>query len=148
MRAMNVLMVEDNRGDIVLVQEAMTELGVEHRLNVVSDGVEAMKYLLAQEPYADATRPDLIVLDLKLPRKNGREVMEEVGSHDDWRNIPVVVLSSSRSELELAKAINMSVRRYMVKPSTFAGYVELVRSIEAFYLKEEREGDERNNERQ
>jgi CheY-like chemotaxis protein len=143
---MNILMVEDNRGDVVLIQEAMTKLGLEHRLTVVSDGVESMNYLLAQEPYANVIRPDLIVLDLKLPRKNGREVLEAIDGNPDWRTIPVVVLSSSRSELELAKAIDIPLKRYMVKPSTFAGYVELVRSIEAFYRQEGGARERRHDE--
>jgi CheY-like chemotaxis protein len=133
---MDVLMIEDNRGDQVLIQEAMAKLGLEHRLTVVRDGVEALKYLRAEEPYAGGARPDLIVLDLKLPRKNGREVLEEIHGAPAWSRIPIVLLSSSRSELELARAIPVPVRRCMVKPNTFAGYVELVRSIEAFYRQE------------
>ncbi len=126
-------MIEDNRGDRVLVQEALAKLGIEHRMNVVHDGAEAMKYLRAETPYADAFRPQLIVLDLKLPRKNGREVLEEINGNPEWRTIPVVLFSSSRAELELAKAIKLPILTYRVKPSTFAGYVEMVRSIVAFF---------------
>lgn len=132
---MDMLMVEDNRGDVVLFEEAMEKLGLHYRLNVVRDGVEAMKYLRQDPPYAGAAKPEMIVLDLKLPLKNGREVLEEVLPNPDWRSIPFVLLSSSRSELELARAIKMPIQSYMVKPSTFAGYVELVRSIDAFFHK-------------
>jgi CheY-like chemotaxis protein len=126
-------MVEDNRGDVVLFEEALEKLGFHYRMNVVRDGVEALKYLRQEPPYAESFTPELIVLDLKLPLKNGREVLEEVLPNPVWRAIPVVLLSSSRSELELARAIQMPIQSYMVKPSTFAGYVELVRSIDAFF---------------
>jgi CheY-like chemotaxis protein len=104
-------------------------------MNVVRDGVEAMKYLRRQPPYENAPRPDLIVLDLKLPLKNGREVLEEMEPNPEWRDIPIVLLSSSRTELELARSIQLPAQSFMVKPSTFAGYVELVRSITAFFRK-------------
>lgn len=132
---MDMLMVEDNRGDVVLVREAMTKLGYEHRMHVVRDGVEAIKFLKKEHPYEKAPRPDLIVLDLKLPLKNGREVLEEVEPNPDWRAIPIVLLSSSRTELEMARSIRLPAQSYMVKPSTFGGYVELVRSIDMFFQK-------------
>ncbi|MFO7535016.1 MAG: response regulator [Kiritimatiellia bacterium] len=136
---MDILMVEDNRGDVVLFEEALEKLGFRYRMNVVRDGVEALKYLRQEPPYAGSFTPELIVLDLKLPLKNGREVLEEVLPNPVWRAIPFVLLSSSRSELELARAIQMPIQSYMVKPSTFAGYVELVRSIDAFFRRIEAE---------
>jgi chemotaxis family two-component system response regulator Rcp1 len=132
---MDMLMVEDNRGDVVLVREAMTKLGLDHRMHEVRDGVEAIKFLKKEHPYEEAPRPDLIVLDLKLPLKNGREVLEEVEPNPDWRGIPIVLLSSSRTELEMARSIKLPAQSYMVKPSTFGGYVELVRSINVFFQK-------------
>ncbi len=137
---MDVLMVEDNRGDVVLVREAMAKIGVDYRMDVVRDGVEAMKYLRHQPPYETVNRPELIVLDLKLPLKNGREVLEEMDLNPEWRDIPIVLLSSSRTELELARSVHLSAQSFMVKPSTFAGYVELVRSIDAFFRKSGPEG--------
>jgi two-component system, chemotaxis family, response regulator Rcp1 len=127
-----MLMVEDNRGDIVLVQEAMTKAGFDHHITVVRDGVEALAYLHRQGEYAAAPTPDLIVLDLKLPRKSGLEVLDAIRPDPVLREIPLIILSSSRSELEIAQAQHLPMRSYMVKPSTFSGYVDLVRAIEDY----------------
>lgn len=132
MRRIEVLMVEDNRGDVVLIQEATAKAGLEQTLTVVPDGVEAMDYLHRRGAYTQAARPDLIVLDLKLPRKSGREVLDEI-RHDPALNaIPVVILSSSRSELEVARSGGRPEERYIAKPATFVGYVDLVKVIEEF----------------
>ncbi|OGV73192.1 MAG: hypothetical protein A3K19_30120 [Lentisphaerae bacterium RIFOXYB12_FULL_65_16] len=114
------------------MQEAFLAAGLSCRVSVVPDGVEAMAYLCRQGKYAAAIRPDLIVLDLKLPRKSGREVLEEIRPDPDLSEIPLVVLSSSRSELELARPRTLPGQCCMAKPSTFGGYLELVRAIEAF----------------
>ena len=127
-----VLMVEDNRGDIVLLEEAMRKAGLSHHVNTVKNGVEAMAYLRRQGEFTGASRPDLIVLDLKLPRKNGREVLEEIRRDPELSDIRLVVLSSSKSELALAMADKPVAPKCMVKPSTFEGYIELVKKIEAF----------------
>lgn len=132
MKDIEVLMVEDNRGDVVLVEEAFGKLGLGHHLNVVPDGVEALEYLHHQGKYTAAVLPDLIVLDLKLPRKSGREVIEEMRPDPALCAIPLVILSSSRSELELARRRQLPRQRCLVKPSTFAGYVEMVQTVEAF----------------
>jgi len=134
MKPVEVLMVEDNRGDVVLVREAMAAAGFEHCLNVVPDGVEAMAYLHRKGPYAHAARPDLVVLDLKLPRKSGREVLDEIRPDPDLNRIPIVILSSSKSELELARSQYRPEERCIAKPSTFGNYVELVKLIETFRL--------------
>lgn len=132
MRKIEVLMVEDNRGDVVLVEEAMAKAGLAHTVTVVPDGVEAMDYLHRRGAYAEAARPDLIVLDLKLPRKSGREVLAEIRPDSALNAIPVVILSSSRSELEVARAHGRPEERCIAKPTTFAGYVDLVKVIEEF----------------
>lgn len=132
MSVVDVLMVEDNRGDVVLVQEAMARANVTHRLHVVRDGVEALEFLRRRGQHADAVRPGLIVLDLKLPRMSGIEVLEDIESCPELLRIPIVILSSSRSELDLAKRRSMPWHRHMLKPSTFAGYVELVAAINGF----------------
>ena len=141
MEPVEILMAEDNRGDVTLVREAMSELGLTHHVNVARDGVEAVDYLHRRGKYADALRPDLIVLDLKLPRKSGHEVLDDVQLDPELCDIPVVILSSSRSELEVARARRRSAYRCLVKPSTFAGYVDLVRTVETFRqtVAEERE---------
>ncbi len=131
----SVLLVEDNRGDVILVKEAMEEIGLTHRVDVVADGVEAMEFLRRSGKYAQAPRPDLILLDLKLPRKNGREALEEILLDPTLRDIPVIILSSSRSELELARAFGLPDECYMVKPGTYDGFVEQVRAIEAYRVK-------------
>jgi CheY-like chemotaxis protein len=140
MKPFEVLMVEDNRGDVVLVREAMRKAGLSYRLTVVPDGIEAMAYLRRQGKYAGATRPDQIILDLKLPRKNGREVLDEIQLDPFLHDIPLVVFSSSKSELASARSCKLQAESYIVKPSTFEGYVEFVQFIEKYRqadLKEE-----------
>ena len=140
MKSLEVLMVEDNRGDVILVQEAMRKAGLTHRVRVVKDGVEALEYLRRQGSYAAATRPDLIILDLKLPRKSGREVLDEIQPDPFLNDIPLVVFSSSQSELASARSHKFRAKSYIVKPSTFEGYVEFVQIIEKYRqagLKEE-----------
>ena len=131
-KAIEVLMVEDNRGDVVLVQEAVATAGLHYHITVVPDGVEALDYLQRRGRHAEATRPDLIVLDLKLPRRSGREFIADINPDPVLRCIPTVVLSSSRSELEVAQAQGSPSRICMVKPNTFPGYVEAAQRIEAF----------------
>jgi len=135
MRPVEVLMVEDNRGDVVLVETAIERAGLPYHVSVVSDGVEAVEFLHRRGKYAEAPRPELITLDLKLPRKNGCEVLEEIRPDPDLRAIPLVLLSSSSSELRRARSYGLPAECYLVKPSTFQGFVELVQAIEAFRCK-------------
>jgi CheY-like chemotaxis protein len=130
MKSYEILMVEDNRGDVVLLQEAVRKTGLGYHINVVPDGVEALSYLHKQGKYAEAIMPDLIILDLKLPRKSGREVIDEIQLDPSLYAIPLIVFSSSRSELELARAHKLPGQKYVVKPSKFEGYVQFVQSIE------------------
>ncbi len=132
MKPIDVLMVEDNPGDVVLLREALSSAGINYHINVMRDGVEAMEYLRGQGEHAGATRPALIILDLKLPRKSGREVLAEIAVDARLLAIPLVIFSSSRSELALARSPTLPRRAYLVKPSTFAGYVKLTGTIEAF----------------
>ena len=121
-------------------REAMRKAGLSYRLTVVPDGIEAMAYLRRQGKYADATRPDQIILDLKLPRKSGREVLDEIQPDPFLHDIPLVVFSSSKSELASARSCKLRAKSYIVKPSTFEGYVEFVQLIEKYRqagLKEE-----------
>ncbi len=127
-----VLLVEDNRGDVLLVQEAMEMAGLDHNIIAVHNGVEALEFLRRSGGHSKSPRPDLILLDLKLPRKNGREVLDEILLDPFLLGIPVILLSSSASELELARTYGLPDQCYKVKPSTFEGYIELVRFIEAF----------------
>ena len=141
MHPIEVLMVEDNLGDVVLFREALIKAGVNYQINVAKDGVDALEYLRGLGKYTHPTRPDLILLDLKLPRKNGREVMDDLRLDSDLNTILLIVLSSSRSELALAHLQNLPEQNYIVKPSTFAGYVALVKQIETIRLNDNtREG--------
>jgi two-component system, chemotaxis family, response regulator Rcp1 len=132
MKEIDILMVEDNPGDVVLVKEAMKKASLSFRMQIVSDGVEALEFLLKKGRYASACNPDLIILDLKLPRKNGREVLSELHEYPVFQKIPLVVISSSRSELELARRYHKPNQIYLTKPSTFKEYIALVKSMDAF----------------
>ena len=135
MNPVEVLMVEDNRGDVVLIETAIERVGLPYHVTVVSDGAAAVEYLYRRGKYAESPRPGLITLDLKLPRKNGYEVLEEIRRDPELRDIPLVLLSSSNSELKRARSYGLPAECYLVKPGTFQGFVELVQAIEAFRCK-------------
>lgn len=130
MAPLEILMVEDNGGDVVLMDEAFGRAGISHRISVARDGVEALEFLRRQGKYAQAPRPDVIVLDLKMPRKGGREVLAELLPDPNLREIPVVVLSSSQSELEFVK-LQVPEEYCIAKPSSFEGFVQIARVIGA-----------------
>lgn len=125
-------MVEDNPGDVVLLQEALQNAGLPYSLDIAHDGVEALEYLGLPGVRPGKARPDLILLDMKLPRKTGMEVLDEIHLNSTLRDIPVIILSSSMSELKLAKSRWDPPYVCLVKPSTFEGYIELARTIEIF----------------
>jgi CheY-like chemotaxis protein len=133
-RSIEVLLVEDNPGDVRLVREAFWEVDVRHCLHTTSDGVEAIDFLRRREGYARAPRPDLIVLDLNLPRKDGREVLAEIKRDARLRHIPVVVLSSSTAAEDVAGAYDLHANCYVSKPVDFEQFVNVVRSIETFWF--------------
>ena len=132
MMPIEVLMVEDNRGDVVLVEAAIERAGLPYHVTVVSDGVEAVEFLHRRGKYAEAPRPELITLDLKLPRKNGCEVLDEVRPDPLVREIPLVLLSSSKSELKRARSFGLPEECFLEKATTYQGFVELVQAIEAY----------------
>jgi len=129
-----ILLVEDSPGDVRLTQEALKEGKVLNNLRVVNDGVEAMAYLRRQSPHADALEPDLILLDLNLPRKDGREVLAEIKSDPNLRRIPVVVLTTSRTDEDIIKAYDLHANCYITKPVDFQQFLGVVQSIEDFWL--------------
>jgi CheY-like chemotaxis protein len=133
-RSIEVLLVEDNPGDVRLMREAFWEVDVRHCLHTASDGVEAIDFLRRREGYARAPRPDLIVLDLNLPRKDGREVLAEIKADARLRHIPVVVLSSSTAAEDVAGAYDLHANCYVSKPVDFEQFVGVVRSIETFWF--------------
>ncbi|KPJ76337.1 MAG: response regulator [Planctomycetes bacterium SM23_25] len=129
-----VLLVEDNPGDARLTQEAFKEGKVLNVVRVVSDGEEALALLRRQDPFADAPRPDLILLDLNLPRKDGREVLAEIKADPDLKRIPVVILTTSKAEEDIARTYNLHANCYITKPVDLEQFLQVVRSIEDFWL--------------
>ena len=133
-KVIDILLVEDNPGDVVLAQEALKESKVRNKLFVVDDGVEAMAFLRRQGQYAGAPRPDLILLDLNLPRKSGREVLAEVKGDEELKRIPVVVLTVSKAEEDIIKCYSHHANCYITKPLDFNQFMEVTKSIEEFWL--------------
>ncbi|MDP5337620.1 MAG: response regulator, partial [Nodularia sp. (in: cyanobacteria)] len=129
-----VLLVEDNPGDAQLTRIALEDSKISVNLNVVEDGVEAMEFLRKQGNYANAPHPDIVLLDLNLPRKDGREVLAEIKADQNFRRIPVVVLTTSQSEEDILKAYNLSANCFITKPVDFDQFVKIVQSIENFWF--------------
>jgi len=134
LKAMDILMVEDNPGDVRLTREALARATFHHQLAVAKDGVQALAYLRGEAPYAQASRPDLILLDLNLPRKDGREVLAEIKADERLRRIPVVIFTSSRSERDIARAYDLRANAYVTKPLDLDQFLRVVRSIQQFWL--------------
>jgi two-component system, chemotaxis family, response regulator Rcp1 len=134
MHAIEILLVEDNPGDARLTIEAMKEAKVCNTLHIVEDGVEAMRYLRREGPYSHHARPDLVLLDLNLPRKDGREVLTEVKEDSGLCTIPVVVLTTSQAEEDIARAYNSHANCYISKPVDLDQFVRVVKAIESFWL--------------
>jgi len=134
-RAFLILLVEDNPGDARLTLEAFKESCAQHRLQHVSDGVEAMEFLRHQGRHAGSARPDLILLDLNLPRKSGREVLAEIKADAMLRRIPVVVLTTSQSEEDVMTVYNLNANCYVTKPADLEEYLRTIRCLEEFWLR-------------
>ena len=130
----DVLLVEDDPGDVLMTQEAFDEHKVRNRLAVVSDGAEALCYLRQEGQYATAVRPDLILLDLNLPKKDGREVLQEIKADERLRRIPVVVLTSSNAEQDVLKSYGLHANCYVTKPVDLDQFMGAVKAIENFWL--------------
>ena len=133
-RPIDLLLVEDSEPDVRLTKEALAEAKVWNRLWVVEDGVEATDFLYRRGRYADAPRPDLILLDLNLPRKDGRQVLKEIKADPSLRRIPVVILTTSRDEGDVLRAYDLHANCYIPKPVDFNRFMEVVKSIEDFWL--------------
>jgi two-component system, chemotaxis family, response regulator Rcp1 len=133
-RPIQILLIEDNPGDIRLTQEAFKESTLSIVLNVATDGVEGINYLRKKPPYQDAPMPDLILLDLNLPKRDGREVLQEVKSDELLRRIPVVVLTTSTAEQDILKSYSLHVNSYINKPVDFDKFFEIIKRIEDFWL--------------
>jgi two-component system, chemotaxis family, response regulator Rcp1 len=133
-RPVEILLVEDNPGDVRLTREALREGKVRNNLAVAADGVEAIAYLRKEGEYENAVRPDLILLDLNLPRKDGREVLEEIKADPSLRHIPVVVLTSSQAEEDIVRAYDLHANCYVTKPVDLDQFIRVVESIEDFWF--------------
>jgi CheY-like chemotaxis protein len=129
-----ILLVEDNPGDVRLTKEALKEGRFANLINVAVDGFEAMAFLRREGKYANASRPDLILLDLNLPKKNGREVLAEIKADSNLKRIPVVVLTSSQAEKDIVATYNLHANCYITKPVDFEQFICVVRSIEDFWF--------------
>ncbi len=133
-RPIEILLVEDNPGDVRLMLETLRDGKVQNRISVVEDGVEALAYLRHERQYGSAPRPDLILLDLSLPRKNGQEVLREIKQDADLKRIPVCVITSSAAEKDIVQAYNNHVNCYLTKPVGLEQFISVVRSVEDFWL--------------
>jgi len=132
-RIINVLLVEDDPGDVLMTREAFEEY-LHNRLDVVTDGAAALAYMRREEPYTDAPRPDLVLLDLNLPRCDGREVLQEVKADEDLRHIPVIVLTTSQAEEDVLRSYQLHANAYVTKPVDFDGFIEAIRQIDHFFV--------------
>lgn len=130
----DILLVEDNPGDVRLAQEVFKEAKVKNDLHVVNDGVEAMAFLRKEGKYKDAERPDIILLDLNLPKKTGHEVLAEIKSDDNLKRIPVVILTVSKDEEDVMKSYNLYANCFITKPVDLNQFLNVVKSIEDFWL--------------
>jgi len=133
-RPIDILLAEDEPGDVRLTREALREAKVRNSLSVVPDGVEALAFLRHQGRYVDVPRPDLILLDLNMPRKSGHEVLAEIKQDDELKAIPVVVLTSSDAEVDIVRSYHSHANCYISKPVDLAQFLEVVRAIEDFWL--------------
>jgi chemotaxis family two-component system response regulator Rcp1 len=130
----SILLVEDNAGDVRLTKEALKEGRVANTLHVVVDGVEALQFLRREGKYADAPRPDLILLDLNLPRLDGRQVLSEVKKDPELKRIPIVVLTTSKAEEDVLKTYDLYANCYIAKPVEFDKFVGVIKMIDQFWL--------------
>jgi len=133
-KPVEILMVEDNPGDARLVVEAFKDGKVRNNLTIVEDGVEAMAFLRKGGKYKNALRPDLMLLDLNMPRKDGREVLAEIKSDENLKRIPVVILTTSEAEEDILKSYNLHANCYIKKPVNLDQFIKIVKSIEGFWL--------------
>ncbi|MCW3006335.1 MAG: response regulator receiver protein [Solirubrobacterales bacterium] len=134
LKPIDVLLVEDDPGDTLMIKEAFEDNKVRNRLSTVADGVEALAFLRRQGEFSDAPRPDLILLDLNLPRKDGREVLEEIKDDPELRTIPVVVLTTSEAEEDILRSYSLHANAYVTKPVDFDRFIEVVRQIDEFFV--------------
>lgn len=130
----DILVVEDNSGDARLIKEVLNEHKIFNTLFIVNDGVEAMNFLLNKGKYKESPKPDLIILDLNLPKKDGREVLAEIKGNDNLRRIPVVIMTISQAEADILKSYNLHANCYVTKPIDLNQFIKVIKSIEEFWF--------------
>ncbi len=130
----DVLLVEDDPGDVLMTREAFEHHKIRNKLHVVADGVEALQFLRREGPHAGAPRPGLVLLDLNLPRKDGRQVLAEIKSDDSLRSIPVVVLTTSEAEEDILRSYDLHANAYVTKPVDFDRFIDVIRQIDDFFV--------------
>lgn len=131
---MEILLVEDNPGDALLTREAFSYGRLQNHLNVVDDGEKALAYLRGEGKYSDVRRPDIVLLDLNLPKKDGREILAEIEADPNLREIPVVILTSLQAQEDILKAYNLNVKSYLTKPVDLDRFIKALRDIDDFRL--------------
>ena len=133
-RPFNILLVEDNPADVVLAVEAMKESSIPHSLSIVSDGDKAISYMLREGRYADVHRPDIVILDLNLPKKHGFQVLKEIKENPHLRCIPVIIMSTSSDQNDIRHACELKANSYIVKPLNFERFLKVIRSIMDYWF--------------
>jgi len=133
-KLIDILLVDDDEGDVLLTQKALKNQKLYNSLSVVSDGVECMQLLRKEAPFEDAVRPDLILLDLNMPRKDGRETLAEIKNDDDLKSIPVVVLTTSDADHDISKSYDLQASCYVTKPVDLKQFLNVVQSLQEFWL--------------
>ncbi|WP_410659321.1 response regulator [Amycolatopsis sp. lyj-112] len=134
LESIHILLVEDDPGDVLMTREAFEHHKIRNSLSVVSDGEKALQFLHRRPPYEDAPRPGLILLDLNLPRKDGREVLNEIKQSPELRSIPVVVLTTSEAEEDILRSYDLHANAYVTKPVDFDRFTDVVRQIDNFFF--------------
>jgi Response regulators consisting of a CheY-like receiver domain and a winged-helix DNA-binding domain len=133
-KPVEILLVEDNEGDVGLIEEVFEEINIRNKLHVAMDGEEAIQFLRGEGKFSDSTRPDIILLDLNLPKKDGREVLREIKEDEGLKNIPVVVLTTSGAEKDIFRAYELHANAYVNKPLDFDQFISVVKSVSSFWL--------------
>jgi CheY-like chemotaxis protein len=133
-RDLNILLVEDNEGDIRLIREAFSERCINYDFSLARDGEEALNYLYRREEFKEAVKPDIILLDINLPKINGFEILQKIKEDPELRRIPVIIISSSSSQEHIYRSYDLRANSYLTKPSDFDEYIDVVKTIEDFWF--------------
>jgi CheY-like chemotaxis protein len=134
MESINILLIEDNKGDIELTRESLSRGKLNNTLTVVEDGESALNYLFKKAPYADAIRPDIVLLDLNLPKVSGRDILKALKQDASLNDIPVIILSSSQDAFDIKEAYQLHANCFVSKPVSLSSFIQVVQSIESFWI--------------